>query len=310
MSFRHEALLYDGDGQYLQSAVPFIRDGLAAGEAVMVVETPDKLALLSERLGSQAAQVQLMNMALVGANPGLIIPVWTDFVATAGRDGKRLRGIGEPAFAGRRPDELAECLHHESLLNFAIAPDAPLWLLCPYDVSALPTPMIEEARRTHAFVMEDGVSTQSSRLEIRAEAEPFPMPFPDAAAQHRLMRVGVEQLGAMRGFIDREARSARLGETRARELVVAVNEVATNSIRYGGGEAVVRVWMGTDGLVCEISDSGRFNQPLVDRVRPSSTVSASRGLWLANHLCDLVQIRSTGQGTAVRLHMWSKATAA
>ena len=32
-------------------------------------------------------------------------------------------------------------------------------------------------------------------------------------------------------------------------------------------------------------------------------VGSPRGLWLANQLCDLVQIRTLPAGTVVRLHM-------
>jgi hypothetical protein len=53
-----------------------------------------------------------------------------------------------------------------------------------------------------------------------------------------------------------------------------------------------------------VQDGGRYDLPLADRVRPGSEAHASRGLWLANHLCDLVQIRSNPKGTTVRLHMW------
>ena len=31
--------------------------------------------------------------------------------------------------------------------------------------------------------------------------------------------------------------------------------------------------------------------------------ATGRGLWLANQLCNLVQIRSSPEGTTVRLHM-------
>jgi hypothetical protein len=41
----------------------------------------------------------------------------------------------------------------------------------------------------------------------------------------------------------------------------------------------------------------------VGRTPPSPDQRAGRGLWLANQLCDLVQIRSTEAGTVVRLHM-------
>jgi hypothetical protein len=55
-------------------------------------------------------------------------------------------------------------------------------------------------------------------------------------------------------------------------------------------------------MVCEIRDKGRFDRPLADRERPSRDIAAPRGLWLANQLCDLVQIRSVPEGTVVRLH--------
>jgi hypothetical protein len=47
-----------------------------------------------------------------------------------------------------------------------------------------------------------------------------------------------------------------------------------------------------------------FDKPLADRERPLPDLSAPRGLWLANQLCDLVQIRSLPEGTVVRLHMY------
>jgi hypothetical protein len=34
-----------------------------------------------------------------------------------------------------------------------------------------------------------------------------------------------------------------------------------------------------------------------------SSVGGGRGLWIVNHLCDLVQLRSSPAGNVVRLHM-------
>ena len=45
------------------------------------------------------------------------------------------------------------------------------------------------------------------------------------------------------------------------------------------------------------------DDPLVGRVKPVPTQVGGRGLWLANQFCDLVQIRSGDDGTAVRLQM-------
>lgn len=77
---------------------------------------------------------------------------------------------------------------------------------------------------------------------------------------------------------------------------------ATNSARHGGGSGRLRLWLESSSLVCEIRDQGHFNRPLADRERPSGDIAAPRGLWLANQLCDLVQIRRLPDGTVVRLH--------
>jgi len=92
--------------------------------------------------------------------------------------------------------------------------------------------------------------------------------------------------------------------------VVAVNEIATNSIHHGGGRGNLTIWQEASAVVCEIGDRGRFDNALADRERPSDTVAGPRGLWLANQLCDLVQIGSLRDGTVVRLHKGRGATQA
>jgi hypothetical protein len=38
-------------------------------------------------------------------------------------------------------------------------------------------------------------------------------------------------------------------------------------------------------------------------MRPRDDEPSGRGVWMANQLCDLVQIRTYADGNAVRLHM-------
>jgi anti-sigma regulatory factor (Ser/Thr protein kinase) len=86
------------------------------------------------------------------------------------------------------------------------------------------------------------------------------------------------------------------------ELVLAVNEVATNSVVHGGGGGILRVWEEDDALICEVDDGGLFDKPLAGRQLPDYADTSGRGLWLANQVCDLVQMRSFGGGSAVRIH--------
>src|SRR3954465_7278795 len=109
--FRHEALVYDGCDELLSRVVPFVRDGVAHGEPVMVAMTAAKLAALRAALGDDADHVRFADMSHIGRNPGCIIPAWQRF-PDAAPAGSPARGIGEPIWAERTGDELIECQLH------------------------------------------------------------------------------------------------------------------------------------------------------------------------------------------------------
>ena len=98
------------------------------------------------------------------------------------------------------------------------------------------------------------------------------------------------------------AAEAGLGVSRAADLVLAVHELATNTLRHGGGRGTLRMWREPAALICEVSDAGRIDQPLAGRERPFAGQTGGRGLWLVNQLCDLAQIRCFPTGSVVRLH--------
>jgi anti-sigma regulatory factor (Ser/Thr protein kinase) len=84
--------------------------------------------------------------------------------------------------------------------------------------------------------------------------------------------------------------------------VLAVNELAMNSVRHGGGRGTLRVWQEQDVLSCEVSDSGRLDDPLAGRQRPSNAQIGGYGLWLANQVCDVVQLLVCGRLRRARAH--------
>ncbi|MFD0723250.1 ATP-binding protein [Streptomyces globosus] len=93
-------------------------------------------------------------------------------------------------------------------------------------------------------------------------------------------------------------------DDRLPKLAVAVTEIATNSIRHGGGRGTLRTWSQDTAFLCEFRDSGYISDVMAGRIRPDATQIGGRGLWLAHQLCDLVEIRSTPtHGTTIRLHM-------
>jgi anti-sigma regulatory factor (Ser/Thr protein kinase) len=303
-TFRHEALLYDGEVGFLTGTLPFIREGVAAGEPVLVVVSAARIGLLRSALGGDADRVAFADMADVGANPARIIPAWRDFVA--GIDGRgRARGIGEPIWAGRTPAELVECQRHETLLNLAFAGVPAWWLLCPYDTGALGPDVLEEAGRSHPFVSERGIAWQSAGYRgLEQAAEPFAAPLPDPPGRPAELGFGSGSLAGLRELVSRQAAAAGLDPARTADLVLAVDEVATNSLRHGGGRGTLRIWRDAGALVCEVRDAGRLEDPMAGRERPAAERDRGRGLWMVNQLCDLVQLRSFPEGAAVRVHLY------
>jgi anti-sigma regulatory factor (Ser/Thr protein kinase) len=105
------------------------------------------------------------------------------------------------------------------------------------------------------------------------------------------------------GFVIDRGLAAGLSPSRAFDLAVAAHELAINTIRHASGHGVVAVWAEGGAVVCEVRDDGVIRDPLVGRVQPRAAQESGRGMWIVNQLCDLVQVRSSGEGTTVRVRM-------
>jgi anti-sigma regulatory factor (Ser/Thr protein kinase) len=298
--FRHEAVLYRGLEGLRATVLPFVRDGLDLGEPVLVAMLEDRVAWLREALGPDADRVDFVDMREVGSNPSRVIPVWKRFVEDAG--GGPVRGVGEPVWAGRRRVELEECVLHESLLNVAFD-DGPGWqLLCPYDEETLPRAVLDDVFVTHPVVpvAERPLPYLGHDFARSAFAAPLP-PAPEGAVE---LDFRLADLALVRDAVLRGARAAGLGEDAAGDLALAAHEVATNSIQHGGGRGRVTLWSRPEDFVVEVRDAGRIDDPMVGRELVGLVSENGRGVWMANQLCDLVQVRSGARGTVVRLYAW------
>jgi anti-sigma regulatory factor (Ser/Thr protein kinase) len=295
--FVHESLLYRDTAEFLAGVAGFVRDGLAHGEMVVVAEPRPRLEQLREVLGPAAEAVTLLDMAEIGGNPARILGMWADVLARAG--GRVLRGVGEPAFPGRRPAELVECELHEHLLNRAFH-GGPAWrLLCPYDQGQLPAAVCAGALRTHPQPTGPGRGPAAGD-DLAAFAAPLPPPA--TAVLRGEYRAG--DVPAVRRTVRGYARSAGLGREQVEALELAASELATNSIRHGGGSGRLALWTEEDAAVVEFTDAGHLTDPLTGRRRPPPDSAGGRGLYLVNQLCDLVQLRSSPAGTTVRITTW------
>jgi anti-sigma regulatory factor (Ser/Thr protein kinase) len=303
-TFQHEALLYDGPDDLTARAVAFVREGLDGGEPVLVALTRDKLEPLAAALGPDAARVQQVDMGQVGRNPARLIPALQRFLDDHVAPGAPARGVGEPIWAGRPPDEVAECQLTEELINVAFGDRAGFRLLCAYDAEALTSDVLRAARCSHPLVTEDGrtvpgatrAADGSEPLAHEGTLPPPPRPFDALAVERRTLREA-------RALVARRAAEAGLPGWRVQDAVRAVHELAANSVRHGGGHGVLRIWRTEDALVCEMRDRGHIADPLAGRRRPAGDAVSGRGLWLATQVSDLLQIRTGPDGSVLRLIM-------
>ena len=301
---RHSALFYGDADEFVAGTIGFVREGLEAGDAVLVALPRPNLELLRGELGSDAGEVAFADMEQLGRNPARLIPAWRDFL-DSNPDGRGARGVGEPIWSGRSAEEIDECTRHESLLNLAFADAvAPLTLMCPYNAARLDDDVLAGAEHNHPVLDHGEHSRSASYIDpTTSSAGPFDGELGPPTADPTDLWFTVRDLGTVRRIVGEAAEQAGLGAERVSDLVIAASEVATNSVRHGGERGLIRVWADDRAVSCEIHGDGRISDPLVGRVRPSTTEVDGRGLWIANQFCDLVQIRSGPAGSIVRLRM-------
>ncbi|MDH6521445.1 anti-sigma regulatory factor (Ser/Thr protein kinase) [Streptomyces sp. SAI-135] len=298
--YRHELYPYAGRDEFLQGTVGFIQEALDEGEAVVVAVPEHKASLLRSEVPEDGT-VRYVDTSAVAHHPGRLIGAWQDWIKEQAAGGRPVRGIGESPWDEVRSQAQAEQLrYHEWLLNRAFADGPAWWLLCPYDTAGENT-ALEQLTRCHPRIRSGGHSTLSTDYDPKAPFAFGPLSHPCDPYEEFIYAGG--DLPALREKISACAAQLGLGGSRLRELHLAATEIATNSIRHGGGQGTLRTWSEDHRLVCEFRDTGYITDPLAGRRRPTSTQVGGRGLWLAHQLCDLVEIRSTPDtGTTIRLH--------
>lgn len=298
--FRHEALFYRGGlNGFVAELASMVSETLSSGGSAVVAAPTDRVERF-RGLFADHERLTLIDMTGLGANPGRIIPAWRELADTALERGAPFLGIGEPVWVGRTQDELVECHRHEALINLAFAED-PYWrLVCPYDVDGLDPNVIQDARATHpaSFDRRCGLSEAPvDALGVLAGLEHPLSEVPDHAATIRLQP---GRLADVRDLAREHAAVAGLSAERAGDLILAVTEMAANSIRHSG-TGTLDIWRRDGRVVCQTRDRGHIQDPMVGRRRPGLSHSSGRGMWIIQQVCDLVQLRSSPGGTTLRI---------
>jgi anti-sigma regulatory factor (Ser/Thr protein kinase) len=304
-TLRHQAFLFHDVAEFVGGTSAFVRSALSDGQAVLVAVPQPHLDQVRSALGGDASSVEYVDMGKSGRNPGRIIPsVLTAFVEE--HPAQAVAIVEEPWWPGRSPAEYTAVVEHEALINLAFA-DVSMTVLCPYDTVRLGPAAATDAWRTHPHVVGSNGTRSSVRYADPVEvANTFANRLSPRPAGAKAAAFGASDLRAIRSLVGDAAHAAGLPWNRIADLQHAVNELLTNTILHTRRPGLVYCWQDADTFVCEVSDSGRIEDPLAGRRVPGPEESTGRGLLLVNHLCDLVQLASDGDGTTIRLHMQLK----
>src|SRR3954454_4608945 len=162
---QHRALLYGDAIEFVEAVVPFVRDGLRAGEAILVALAQEKLEWFREELGDAADAVETADAAVMYARNGPMLNSLLQRFAGYGTPGERqIRVVAEQPLAARTPVETRAYLRYESAANVAYRPFAAT-VLCPYDTSTLSDTVLKHALQTHPHVL-DGATARAGEAFI------------------------------------------------------------------------------------------------------------------------------------------------
>jgi transcriptional regulator with XRE-family HTH domain len=145
----HKALLYGAQDELVNTAGPFLEEGVERSEAVLALTTKENIELLREQLGPAAQHVDFIESAAWYTTPASAMDGLMAFSSAKLEAGARwIRILGEPIWAGKPNSEVLLWTRYESLLNLVFAA-WPMTVLCPYDERTVQPEIATQARLTH-----------------------------------------------------------------------------------------------------------------------------------------------------------------
>jgi anti-sigma regulatory factor (Ser/Thr protein kinase) len=299
----HQAFLYDGADQFAEAMAPVVRAGVERGDKVLVAAKRASTEALRAELGSDSATVELHDTLEWHPRPVHRLMAVQRTIAGLAPD-SQLLALGEPVWTGSAATR-REWARYESTINVALA-DAPLRFICLYDRSELPESILDHGRGTHPEVVEGSVACPCATFE------------PPADFVRELDAGGRAELGqdhydipfsgdhhAFRGLLAGLALECGMSADRAEELVLAANEIVTNSVIHGAPPIVARCWVADGDFVCEVSDGGLgVDDPFAGWTLPPPGSPGGWGLAVARRIADALEVvGGGGDGSRVRLYV-------
>ena len=303
--FRHEAALYASDEEFLALAVPFLADGIAAGEPTLLAVPAPLQRRLQEALGDPAGLTLLAGeqyrqpFATLQRNYQMLL----DSVGTGGGWIRQIRMIGavpEPGIGTQWDGWIC----YEAAINDLYSA-LLVWSICPYDTRSVPLKVLDDVERTHPYLAvgdehrpNPRYTEPTSFLTERAhrEIDPLEQARPDVALDDPIPADGRRAAAAL-------AATTTLGRETIDGLMIDVSEALTNAVLHGRPPVQLRAWSAPDRVLVVVRDRGSGpSDPYAGYLpRRGERSHGGLGLWIIRQVCSQGTLTTTPDGFSVRL---------
>lgn len=295
---RHEAMAYSSVPALADDLTARIGTAVEAGSRITAVLDEEAAGQLRSGLGGTAEQVCFLDPREVHSVPGFTTAVrWSRLGRDVGANGGRALVVGQQLLdlPGCGPEYWARlCVGLEVAMV-----GLPLTVLCPFPDGSANRARTRDSHRLVAGANGATAVNPHYRAPRDVVHEHPPAPRPDLGPPDAELPFHAADLGRLRHLAVELAARGGLTPERVDDVVLTVNELASNSVEHGPGTGRLRLWI-DDGLLAEVADHGRLDESFPGMTPPSPFGARGRGLWLASELCDVMEVWSD-RGTIIRV---------
>ena len=297
---KHAMLLYRDPREHLAACAQYLKDGLAADAAIVIAATRQHLDGLSAELSLGGTDTLLCDLTSKGADPGRVLSLIRTFARQ--HASRPVRCIQDVGWLARTKEYLVEAIRYEFLMSAALS-GLPADILCGYDAGQ-DGDSLTMAERAHPVVLDSTGSRANPTFADHTMADELGnQTLSSPPRDARALTFRGDQV-EVRRFAAAEAQGSGLPADRITDLLIAVSELAANTLVHTSSTGTLTIWTTDQEFVCQVSDSGQIVDPLAGTLCPDPSETCNRrGLWLVHQISDLVQVRTGSSGTTVRVHM-------
>jgi hypothetical protein len=289
----HEVGFYRSDAEFRALIVPFVEEGVAAGQPVIIGYDDRKADLLQSWLHDPAAVTFITGTSLYATPARAIASYWKMFEQYTAAGATQIRIAGDVPHEGNG-GRFAGWDRYESAAN-TVWNRFPVWSRCLYDATTAAPRVLDIAGRTHPrIVLPSGQFRDCGLYQHPAGFQPLPTdPDPLERTAPALELTDPSPAQARRAITS--IGHGQVPDTVLLDLEIGVTEAVSHARLHGRPPVTARIWAVPGRMLVQIHHAGPGpGDPLAGLV-PAWADPEFRGaeLWLIHMLdLDVTLIRS------------------